>query len=88
MAVSEKAFELWIDITGDSIVDTRDIVRAKKVTAGLCDKYAKGDINEDGKVDETDKKLLSDYLKGKIDSIPTYNADINGDGVLDMGDIY
>lgn len=41
----------------------------------------KGDVNGDGKVDESDLKLLEQYLVNLVDSLPCpKNADMNGDG--------
>jgi len=85
--VLEGTNALWTDINGDSLIDARDVVRAKKVTAGLYNIYPQGDINEDGKVDDSDTRLLTDYISGKKENIPTYNADINGDGKLNQDDI-
>lgn len=85
--ISDNESAFWADVNGDVIVDVKDIVRAKKVTAGLYDNYDKGDINEDGIVNDKDAQLLSDYLDGKIANIPVYNADVNGDGVLTLDDI-
>ncbi len=76
---------LWADINADSLINVLDIIRAKKIAAGLY-KYPKGDINEDGYVDESDALLISEYLNGNLENIPTYNADINGDGVLNQSD--
>ena len=76
---------LWADINADSLINVLDIIRAKNIAAGLYE-YPKGDINEDGYVDESDALLISEYLNGNLENIPTYNADINGDGVLNQSD--
>lgn len=45
-----------------------------------------GDVNLDGKVDSTDRKLLSDAL-GKQDAESLKNCDFNGDGKIDIIDL-
>ena len=48
----------------------------------------KGDINDDGRVDDEDVLLLGDYILNPSDtSFPVYKADMNNDNVLDVHDI-
>lgn len=48
-----------------------------------------GDINRDGKIDESDLQLVQDYIDGKItfDDIQKILADVNHDGVIDELDL-
>ena len=47
-----------------------------------------GDVNDDGKVDATDIKLLKEYLHGITAALPKpENADLDGDGVLTAFDL-
>lgn len=46
-----------------------------------------GDINRDGNVTAADRELLRRYLAGEDISIEEENADVNGDGVLNMQDV-
>ncbi len=77
----------WADVNGDAVIDIRDIIRIKKVSAGYYSSYKTGDFNEDGVVDNNDATILSDYLSGKTESIRSYLGDLNGDGVLDVNDL-
>lgn len=77
----------WADVNGDTLIDVRDIVRIKKVSAGYYASYNLGDFNEDGTVDSEDKSILSDYLNGNRESIRSYLGDINADNILDINDL-
>ena len=77
----------WADVNGDTVIDVRDIVRIKKVSAGYYVSYNPGDFNEDGTVDSEDKSILSDYLNGNRESICSYLGDINADNILDINDL-
>ena len=77
----------WADVNGDTVIDVRDIVRIKKVSAGYYASYNPGDFNEDGTVDSEDKTILSDYLNGNRESICSYLGDINADNILDINDL-
>lgn len=77
----------WADVNGDTVIDVRDIVRIKKVSAGYYASYNPGDFNEDGTVDGEDKTILSDYLNGNRESIRSYLGDINADNILDINDL-
>lgn len=77
----------WADVNGDTLIDVRDIIRLKKVSAGYYDKYSAGDFNHDGAVDSDDYTILSDYLKGESESINSYIGDVNGDNLLDINDL-
>lgn len=77
----------WADVNGDTVIDVRDIVRIKKVSAGYYASYNPGDFNEDGTVDGEDKTILSDYLNGNRESICSYLGDINADNILDINDL-
>ena len=77
----------WADVNGDTVIDVRDIVRIKKVSAGYYASYNPGDFNEDGTVDGEDKTILSDYLNGYRESICSYLGDINADNILDINDL-
>jgi len=47
-----------------------------------------GDVNDDGKIDSNDIKMLQEYILGKITSLPkSENADLDGDSVLTASDI-
>ena len=46
-----------------------------------------GDINSDGKIDETDVILLKEYLLGKVKTLPDSSlADIDNDGIISLYD--
>ncbi len=45
-----------------------------------------GDVNDDGKVDSTDARLVLQYAVKKIDSLKNQVADVNGDGKTDSTD--
>ena len=53
-----------------------------EVTSGLL-----GDVNGDDRVTAADEKRLRRYLSGANVSIETGNADMNGDGVIDLVDL-
>lgn len=56
------------DVNDDGTVDTKDLVRLKKVLAGVTDKYAimNIDVSCDGYVSSMDLVTLRKYLIGKI----------------------
>ena len=57
--------------------------------ANICFAAAKGDINGDGQINESDKQILSDYLQGRK-TLTDYEkslADINGDNIVDNRDL-
>lgn len=57
--------------------------------ADICFAAAKGDINGDGRINESDRQILSDYLKGRK-NLTDYEkslADINGDSIVDNRDL-
>ena len=57
--------------------------------ANICFAAAKGDINGDGRIDESDRQILSDYLQGRK-TFTDYEkslADINGDNIVDDRDL-
>lgn len=49
----------------------------------------KGDVNNDGKIDNDDIKLVKDHLDGKItlDKEQLESADMDGDGKVDLRDL-
>ena len=58
---------------------------SKQVIVGTGDTtFSIGDVNNDGKVDTTDRKLMSDAL-GKTDALDVY--DLNGDGKVNIVDL-
>ena len=69
------------DTDGDGTIDSAELVRIKKGQSG-DDSYkkAKFDLNNDGKYDETDAKLMREFLCGKIYSFyrPDTSALNNG----------
>lgn len=57
--------------------------------ANICFAAAKGDINGDGRINESDKQILSAYLQGRK-TLTDYEkslADINGDNIVDNRDL-
>lgn len=47
-----------------------------------------GDANGDGRFDQADKELATDYMLRTISSLPCQkNADVNGDGKIDLSDV-
>ncbi|MBR1886273.1 MAG: peptidoglycan DD-metalloendopeptidase family protein [Schwartzia sp.] len=57
-------------------------------TADAARTGLKGDVNNDGKVATAfDMSLLSDYIEGKNVSIDMDNADLNGDGRVNISDL-
>ena len=48
----------------------------------------KGDVNDDGKVNDEDIPVLADYiLNPVVEDFPQNRADVNGDGAIDVNDI-
>lgn len=57
--------------------------------ANVCFAATKGDINGDGRINESDRQILSDYLQGRK-NLTDYEkslADINGDSIVDNRDL-
>lgn len=57
--------------------------------ANICFAATKGDINGDGRINESDRQILSDYLQGRK-TLTDYEkslADINGDSIVDNRDL-
>lgn len=57
--------------------------------ANICFAATKGDINGDGRINESDRQILSDYLQGRK-TFTDYEkslADINGDSIVDNRDL-
>lgn len=57
--------------------------------ANICFAATKGDINGDGRINEGDRQILSDYLQGRK-NLTDYEkslADINGDSIVDNRDL-
>lgn len=55
----------------------------------ICFAATKGDINGDGRINESDRQILSDYLQGRK-NLTDYEkslADINGDSIVDNRDL-
>ena len=52
--------------------------------------YKRGDINLDGKIDNTDLDLLSKYLKkqANLNTVQINVADYNNNGIIDNNDLY
>ena len=61
------------DLTGDGVIDSQDVIKFWKD----MDKPTKGDINEDGNIDESDVRELGSDL---------WLGDMNYDGKLDQED--
>lgn len=57
--------------------------------ANICFAATKGDINGDGRINESDRQILSDYLQGRKNLIDYEKslADINGDSIVDNRDL-
>lgn len=57
--------------------------------ANICFAATKGDINGDGRINESDRQILSDYLQGRktLTDYETSLADINGDSIVDNRDL-
>ena len=66
--------ETLLAMTGDVIVavrakdmyDIRDLVRMKKISAGMEPYHEDYDLNKDGVVDETDLSILRKILLGAV----------------------
>ena len=57
--------------------------------ANICFAATKGDTNGDGRINESDRQILSDYLQGRK-NLTDYEkslADINGDSIVDNRDL-
>lgn len=57
--------------------------------ANICLAATKGDINGDGRINESDRQILFDYLQGRK-NLTDYEkslADINGDSIVDNRDL-
>lgn len=65
------------DLTNDGNISAADLLRLEKVLSGMIEttQYYKlaGDLNADGKLDESDLTLFRDYLGGKNVTIPAGN---------------
>ena len=74
------------DITGvdenASLLKPACVSGGVKVSSGLL-----GDVNGDDRVTAADEKRLRRYLSGANVSIETGNADMNGDGTIDLVDL-
>lgn len=58
--------EVIVAVRAKDIYDVRDLVRMKKISAGLEPYHEDYDLNKDGVVDETDLSILRKILLGVI----------------------
>ena len=58
--------EVIVAVRAKDIYDVRDLVRMKKISAGLEPYHEDYDLNKDGVVDETDLSILKKFLLGVI----------------------
>ena len=52
------------DINGDGKTDLKDIVRLKKILAGLDESGTSADVNGDGEVNSLDLTIFKKYILG------------------------
>jgi len=66
--LSDTAMDDSFDANGDSVIDARDLVRLKKVLAGITDEFSimNIDVSYDGYVTSLDLTTFRKYLLGKI----------------------
>lgn len=78
------------DVNGDGVVDRNDARNLNNLV-----QYGKmetptgilGDTNNDGRIDAADIDKLNNWLTGKESHVNVYNANVNGDGVVDQNDV-
>ena len=78
------------DIDDDGFITSNDEKKLKNLYKyGKWEKPSgiQGDINNDGKVTEADKELLTKFVNGREEKINIYNEDVNNDGKIDEADI-
>lgn len=87
-AKMEEKIELTIRRTGTSYTFTKNVITKGDLTE------VKGDLNNNGKIDEDDVKILSRYFANYDSENPESNeslnlnvADVNGDGTLTPSDL-
>ncbi len=78
-----------IDGIGSSSTKNYRLVLMKLPTLTEKD-YIVGDINNDNSINQTDLRLLSEYLEGKnaLTNKQLKSADVNRDNTVDTGDTY
>lgn len=79
--------KLAADLNQDNKIDNDDVIQLIKNLR--TSKTAVGDVNDDGKIDEADLKLLKTHVNGRSnsDGIDKKEADINGDSRINAADV-
>jgi hypothetical protein len=78
----------WNDAAGRQAVEIEHRVPARITIAEAETPAVAGDVNQDGKVNLTDAKLVMQHYNGAktLDSRQKENADVNGDGKVNLTD--
>lgn len=78
----------WNDAAGRQAVEIEHRVPARITIAEAETPAVAGDVNQDGKVNLTDAKLVMQHYNGvkTLDSRQKENADVNGDGKVNLTD--
>ena len=78
----------WTDAAGQQAAEIEHRVPARITIAEAETLAVAGDVNQDGKVNLTDAKLVMQHYNGAkaLDSRQKENADVNGDGKVNLTD--
>ena len=90
------------DVNADGKVDIIDVSLIERLVNGkihselpnepITDYVFYGDVNEDGEIEADDRIILTRYCSGEFNIVLTFqqlkNADVNGDGKVDLVDKY
>lgn len=78
----------WTDAAGQQAAEIEHRVPARITIAEAETLAAAGDVNQDGKVNLTDAKLVMQHYNGAkaLESRQKENADVNGDGKVNLTD--
>ena len=75
------------DIVSDGKINTRDLSKLSVIIK--ANEFEKGDVNQDGKLDQEDVNLLYDYVRGvaQLNAVQKEIADIVSDGKINTRDV-
>ena len=66
---SISSYEIKGDVNNDGKIDSRDLVRIKKISLGILDYTDSADINDDGACNAADISTMRNYLLGIINKL-------------------